>query len=191
MYIYGNQEDFDKKYNECNDMKLNEYKENIKLTEIIGNKSKIITKTIKIDEDENILLRMHEPLIYSRLGKECETIIKLEEMYSWKNNQNKKVVKLILEKCDSSLHECIKDRKKKNNNFSEKELVKLFVQLVSGYLYMLERKVSHKDIKPGNILIKNGNYKIADFDSAAVNDNVLFKLNFIFQFINKNIFRIF
>ena len=35
--------------------------------------------------------------------------------------------------------------------------------MVEGLLYMKQKKVIHRDIKPGNIFLKNGNAKIADF----------------------------
>jgi serine/threonine protein kinase len=34
---------------------------------------------------------------------------------------------------------------------------------MNGYMVLFDRKILHQDLKPDNILIKNGTYKIADF----------------------------
>ena len=53
--------------------------------------------------------------------------------------------------------------------YTENELFQIIYQLVKTLSLMQKNKVSHRDIKPQNILImKNGIYKICDFGEARV-----------------------
>lgn len=45
----------------------------------------------------------------------------------------------------------------------ESRVLDLVYQLVSGYKVLFDSKILHQDIKPQNILIKDGVYKLADF----------------------------
>ena len=62
----------------------------------------------------------------------------------------------------------IKKKLSERKNYSEKELIDILYQLSSALLYIQEKyKISHRDIKPQNILIfKGGKYKLADFGEA-------------------------
>ena len=62
----------------------------------------------------------------------------------------------------------IKRRLQKRQKYNEKELVNIIRELTDALLFMQkELKISHRDIKPQNILIfENGEYKLADFGEA-------------------------
>ena len=62
----------------------------------------------------------------------------------------------------------IKSRLKKRKNYTEKELINILRELTDALLFMQkELKISHRDIKPQNILVfSNGIYKLADFGEA-------------------------
>ena len=62
----------------------------------------------------------------------------------------------------------IKQRLKERKNYTEKELINILFQLSSSLFYIQEKfHVSHRDIKPQNVLIFPGSkYKIADFGEA-------------------------
>jgi serine/threonine protein kinase len=49
---------------------------------------------------------------------------------------------------------------------SEEEVIPLFSQLLEGVCYMHCRRIVHRDIKPDNILVHDGQLKIIDFNSA-------------------------
>ena len=55
------------------------------------------------------------------------------------------------------------------NYYSEYELFQVIFQLVKTLSLMQKNKVSHRDVKPQNVLImKNGIYKICDFGEARI-----------------------
>ena len=54
------------------------------------------------------------------------------------------------------------------NYYTEYELFQIIYQLVKTLSLMQRYKVSHRDIKPQNILIMNGIYKICDFGEARI-----------------------
>ena len=62
----------------------------------------------------------------------------------------------------------IKIHLKKRKKYNESELVKIIRELADALLYMEKKlKISHRDIKPQNILVfENGVYKLADFGEA-------------------------
>lgn len=66
-----------------------------------------------------------------------------------------------------TLADQIEERKKTNSPYSKEELRNLFLQLVDG-MKSINKKLVHRDIKPGNILICNGICKITDFGLAKV-----------------------
>jgi len=68
---------------------------------------------------------------------------------------------LILEYCNSGdLSSYI------SNSKSRRDDLKYFQQIFLGLEYLYDKKILHRDIKPHNILIKNGVIKISDFGFA-------------------------
>ena len=71
---------------------------------------------------------------------------------------------IFMECCNGgTLYDVVKAKRSKNSFFEEEELYDIFYQCMNGYKVLYEKKILHQDIKPGNILIKNGVYKLADF----------------------------
>lgn len=64
-----------------------------------------------------------------------------------------------MEYCEGSLAQMLQS----GCRLSEKEQLKVFYQLVSGYKVLFDRKILHQDLKPDNILVSKGTYKISDF----------------------------
>lgn len=59
------------------------------------------------------------------------------------------------------------DSRKSPNFFSIDELVAIYTQLALG-MQAINRRLVHRDIKPDNILVQNGVYKISDFGLSKV-----------------------
>ena len=75
---------------------------------------------------------------------------------------------VLMEIANNDWDKEIKSRLKKRKNYTEKELINILRELTDALLFMQkEVKISHRDIKPQNILVfSNGIYKLADFGEA-------------------------
>ncbi len=75
---------------------------------------------------------------------------------------------VLMELSDMDWDEEIKLRLEKRKNYSEEELINILRQLTEALLFMQKKlNISHRDIKPQNILVfKNNIYKLADFGEA-------------------------
>ena len=74
-----------------------------------------------------------------------------------------------MELCDTTLKDVL------IGNFTKKEKIKLFYDVVNGLDYIHSNNIIHRDIKPSNILIKYVNHKpipkIADFGLSTIEKN--------------------
>lgn len=75
---------------------------------------------------------------------------------------------LVTEYADSGdLHQKIESQKKKNQLFSESQIINWLIQICLALKYIHKLKIIHRDIKPSNIfLTKDGLIKIGDFGIA-------------------------
>ena len=65
----------------------------------------------------------------------------------------------------------IKKRKEKKQFYTEGELFDILKQLTSTFSLLQKNNITHRDIKPQNILIVNGVYKVCDFGEAKVTNS--------------------
>ena len=57
----------------------------------------------------------------------------------------------------------------RGTRFAERDVVSIMSQLLEGLAHAHERRVWHRDIKPGNVIVmRNGKVKIADFGIARI-----------------------
>ena len=71
-----------------------------------------------------------------------------------------------MELADKDWEKEISDRKKYNIYYSEKELLIIMSQLISTLALLQKNHITHRDIKPQNILLSNGYFKLSDFGEA-------------------------
>ena len=64
----------------------------------------------------------------------------------------------------------IKKRKRLKNYYTEGELYEITRQLIKTFALLQKNNITHRDIKPQNILIVNNIYKICDFGEAKVTE---------------------
>ena len=98
-----------------------------------------------------------------------ENIVKIYETKLIKNNLN-----ILMERGIMDWYSEIELRSQRNYKkyYTELEIFIILKQLVSGFSFLQENKIAHRDIKPNNILIfPNGIYKIADLDEGIIMDN--------------------
>ena len=62
----------------------------------------------------------------------------------------------------------IKNRKEKSSYYSEEELLQIIFQLVKTLSLMQKNNVTHRDIKPQNVLVSRGIYKLCDFGDVKI-----------------------
>ena len=107
---------------------------------------------------------LNESIILAKLDH--QNIIKFFEVFE--SNKPKHMVNIVTEYADGGdLSEKIKEKKKKNNNFTESEILDYFTQICLAIKHIHEKKIIHRDLKSGNIfLMKNGLVKLGDFGIA-------------------------
>ena len=105
--------------------------------------------------ESNILAKLDHP-----------NIIKFYDVFESK--KPKHMINIVTEYADGGdLSEKIKERKNKNGNFTESEILDYFTQICLAIKHIHEKKIIHRDLKSGNIfLMKNGFVKLGDFGIA-------------------------
>ena len=94
-------------------------------------------------------------------------IIKILGIYSNKLDKTTFVVYVLMEVGISDWEKEIKSYKTKKTVYKEQDLIHILKQLISSLSFLQKNHISHRDIKPQNILIfKNKVYKLTDFGEA-------------------------
>jgi len=77
---------------------------------------------------------------------------------------------VLMELAEIDWEKEINNRKKSNNYYTEGEIYKIMRQLIKAFSELQKNYITHRDIKPQNILIVNNNYKIGDFGEAKITE---------------------
>ena len=75
---------------------------------------------------------------------------------------------IIMELVEKDWEVELKRRRLNSEFYTEYELLNIVKQLVKTLSIMQKNNVTHRDIKPQNILIKGGLYKLCDFDEVKI-----------------------
>ena len=108
-------------------------------------KTKIVTNFIKKTNSKGVIK------IYGDLYKK-----KGSEYYYY----------VLMEIAERDWEKELLERKKNKQYYSEKEIFMIMVQLIKTLSLLQINHITHRDIKPQNILVKKGVYKISDFGEA-------------------------
>ena len=94
-------------------------------------------------------------------------VIKILGVYNNKLDKTTYVVYVLMEVGLTDWEKEIKSYSDKHLEYTEAELINIIKQLTSVLAFLQRKNISHRDIKPQNILVfKNNIYKIADFGEA-------------------------
>ena len=139
----------------------------------------IIYKVVDKKDKKEFALKK---IVSNKLQKISECIKEFELIYSCHHENIMKIYSYCIRILDASTYALfvlmelsegdwdteIKTRFMKKQNYTEKELVNILYQLSSSLLYSEQNlHISHRDIKPQNVLVfPGGKYKMADFGEA-------------------------
>lgn len=122
---------------------------------------KLVVKKIKVKDEKHLHDILRETAIQMELNKE-------DKKDSQSHTPSYAVVKkavvvtntvyIIMEAADTSWESELKEKPP-----SIKDLLSALQKLAKGYKQMHDKKYVHKDIKPDNVLVKDGNLLISDF----------------------------
>lgn len=145
------------------------------------NKENIIDKNFK--RETEIMLDLNHPNIVKFYGyfEDKESITKYKEIYKEKKNienekEDKVIYCLVLEFLPKgSLNDYLKrlnDYNKSQNKpyyIQQDFIIKILKQLLCALIYLSEKSIIHRDVKPDNILIDEyHNIKLTDFGISAL-----------------------
>jgi len=139
----------------------------------------IIFKAIGKKDNKEFALKK---IISNKLQKIAEFIKEFELVFSCQHENIMKIYSFCIRILDSTTYALyvlmelsigdwdkeIRMRLLQRNHYTEKELINILFQLSSALLYIEEKfHISHRDIKPQNVLVfPGGKYKMADFGEA-------------------------
>lgn len=73
-----------------------------------------------------------------------------------------------MQKHQKNLVDYIEERRKKLSPFTANEIKSFIFQLLTTLRILQKKGISHRDIKPQNILYHDGRYFLCDFDEALL-----------------------
>lgn len=118
------------------------------------------------------VIKSDDPKVVTSIKNEFEIASKVVSehaiRYCYMNEQGKNGYPcfIIMEYADGgSLYDKLDNRKKCGKQYTTEELLCVYYQLINGMIDISSVAV-HRDIKPQNILISNGSYKISDYGLA-------------------------
>lgn len=129
------------------------------------NKNIFSMKKIILNEELDLEGIIKEYQLAHRL--QHQNIIEILGFYTKKLDVTTFVIYILMEVGLTDWEKEIKSHIDKKKYYTENELINILSQMVSGLSFLQTQGVSHRDIKPQNVLIfKNRVYKIADFGEA-------------------------
>ena len=129
-----------------------------------------LKKIVCRDYNELIKHKNELELIYS---VKHENILSLSGISFKYLDETTSAIYVLMELAQNDWNMEIKRRILAKKYYKEKEIIDILKQIIKGFLFLQEKKIAHRDIKPQNILLfPNNVYKIADFGEAKNIKNI-------------------
>ena len=129
-----------------------------------------LKKIICRDYNELINQKNELELIFS---VKHENILKLYGLQFKYLDETTSSIYVLMELAQNDWNKEIKRRIIAKKYYKEYELIHLLKQIIKGFLFLQDKNIVHRDIKPQNILLfPNNVYKIADFGEAKFIKNI-------------------
>ena len=126
-------------------------------------KKEIINDYEYIEKRQNIIKIIKDFLEKTK----NEGIIKIYSNF-WEKNKDEYNYYELMEIGEHDLEKEINERRNKNLLYTEKELINIAYQLINSLSLLQKNHITHRDIKPQNILSVNGQYKLCDFGEIRI-----------------------
>lgn len=154
-------------------------------TELMHNGYKIVPKSVGKSEFAEIFLAQYKDklvclkcmfdedfsenefaIFQNQQIKSCKNITQIIEKICFKSNL-KNITVLVMEyNPDKNIFEKWSDLEGHFNKYDEKSVFKMFVDIAHALKALHESGYVYKDIKPQNIMLNQGNYKLIDFGAV-------------------------
>ena len=137
-------------------------------SEWIRNKKKYAMKKMKLKEISDInLIKEKTDLLFNFIRKtQCNGVTKIYGVQCEKKNEAEYNYYVLMELADIDWEKEIKKRSENKKYYTEGELLDILKQLVRTFTLLQKNNITHRDVKPQNILITDNKYKICDFGEA-------------------------
>ena len=143
------------------------------------NNKKYALKKCRILDSDNIKKRKEDNRIIKEFIETtgCDGVIKTFGNICKINNSGFYDFYEIMELAEKDWEQEIIRRKNNSLFYQEYELMEIFKNLIRTFSLLQNQNITHRDIKPQNIMLVNGKFKICDFG----NSRILKKSNIIIQ----------
>ena len=122
----------------------------------------LLETTLQKRKSENIGLRK----FIESTG--CDGVIKVYGNFSKTNDLGMYEFYEVMELAEKDWEKEIIRRRDSQQYYPEYELMEIFKDLIKTFSSLQNNKITHRDIKPQNIMIVNGKLKICDFGNARI-----------------------
>ena len=134
------------------------------------NKKKYAMKKMILRTMEELSLNQEKTHLLFNFIKKTNSngVIKLYGDQCVQKNDAEYIYYVLMELAIIDWEKEIKKRSETKKYYSEGELMQILNQLITSFALLQKNNITHRDIKPQNILIVNDIYKICDFGEAKI-----------------------
>ena len=134
------------------------------------NKKKYAMKKMILRTMEELNINQEKTNILFNFIKKTQSngVIRLYGDQCEQKNEAEYIYYVLMELANIDWENEIKKRSETKKYYTEGELIEILNQLISSFALLQKNNITHRDIKPQNILIANNKYKICDFGEAKI-----------------------